>query len=71
MAWALVMVASILRRLRMMRVSAARRSTSSSVNAATAAGSNPANASRKPSHLASTTRQLMPLWKTARVMTSR
>src|SRR5215211_3660867 len=61
----------ILRRLRMMRVSSFRRATSSGVRAATRSGSKLWNASRKPGHLASTTRQLMPAWKTALVIVSR
>jgi hypothetical protein len=60
-----------LRRFRTIRVSAARASMSDGVSPATCSGSNPWNASRKPSHFASITRQLIPDWKTDFVITSR
>ncbi len=71
MRWALVTVASIFLRLRTMRVSAARRSTSSSPNAATFTRVEPRERVAKPGHLASTTCQLRPDWNTALVSTSK
>ncbi len=53
-------------RLRMTRGSASTCVMSAGPMEATSAGSKPPNASRMPSHLAWTTRQLMPAWKTAR-----
>ncbi|OFX14570.1 MAG: hypothetical protein A2V59_10095 [Armatimonadetes bacterium RBG_19FT_COMBO_69_19] len=64
-------VASIFARLRIRRVSATSASTSVGDRFATCSGSNPPNASAVPDHFASTTRQLIPDWKTARVSTSR
>ena len=51
---------SILRRLRITRVSLAMRSCCFGVRLVTQTGSKPWNASRMPSHFASTTRQLIP-----------
>jgi len=71
MVRALWTVASILARFRTILVSSASRSTSGGSSSATRSASKPAKASRNPSHLASMTRQLIPDWKAAFVMTSR
>src|SRR5919201_2385859 len=58
-------------RLRMTRVSSIRRSMSLVVMDATCSGSKPSKAVRIPGHLASTTRQLMPVWNMTRARASR